>query len=421
MQKTENKIHIKSLLLLGLGTLLEWAEYTVYGYCAMTIAHKFFPIDDPTLGILKSFSVFAVGYLMRPLGAVLFGWIGDNIGRKPALMLSLILMGIAALGIGCLPTYNDIGITAPILLCVFRLLQGIAVSGEFNGAAIFLMENSKNHKTFMGAWIAASAAMGMVIGGLTAIWAQLPSSIEWAWRVPFLVGGLGALLGLLFRTKIKESYDFRTYQKRQPHPCKQNQYLKLFKQHKSSIIFVGLMGAFAGIFVYVNNIYFAVYLNTQFNYPRTIATQYAAFGEALSVIFILLFGKLGDKTNPRMIFYIGLVFTIFCSPFIFWLTTVNSNFNLIYAMTLFAILNGLTSAPMMRLAFEQFALLSRYTGISLSWSLFVAIFAGSAPMVAHTLVNYYALNPGWYVSIIGLICLIIMPQLDNKVSTIHHS
>lgn len=190
------KANHSPVAILSLGTALEWAEYTFYGYMAFTLSSLFFPQDIPHIGILKTFGVFAVGYIMRPLGAVLFGYIGDRIGRKQALMASICLMGISTFGIGSLPTYTTLGPLSAWLLLAFRLLQGLSVAGEYSGAWIYSIESAKKRPALAGSWISASAAAGMVIGGIAAFCISLPNVPSSAWRIPFLLGGISCFAGL---------------------------------------------------------------------------------------------------------------------------------------------------------------------------------------------------------------------------------
>lgn len=395
MQKT------KSLILIGLGTCLEWAEYTVYGYCALTLAQLFFYESNSYTAVLKTFTVFAVGYFMRPIGALLFGHIGDRFGRRPALLGALLLMGLATFGMGLLPTYEQIGITAPILLCALRLMQGIAVSGEFNGAAIYCIESSKRYPTLMGAWISANAALGMVIGGLAALWIAQPNTPSWAWRCPFLLGGIIAMMGLVMRRRLGESDAF--IQEDSTPNLTTSEYLK-------SCLYVGLCATFAGVFVYINNVYIVVYLVQQNLLNKTQAMQFAISSEGLSVLSILFWGYKAKQQDPRSMLYTGFTLALF-SPLFFTLLH-QTQFG--FCALLFALINGLTSAPMMKCLVDQFPTHYRYKGISFSWSVSVALFAGTAPVVAHHMVHQWQLSPGWYVALVAFFCLACLPWLDYK-------
>jgi MHS family proline/betaine transporter-like MFS transporter len=409
----ENKLNLSAIFLLGIGTLLEWAEYTIYGYSALIIAKNFFPFNNEVLSILNTFTVFAVGYLFRPFGALFFGYIGDTYGRKPALMGALILMGIATLGMGLLPTYAKIGMVAPVLLCILRLLQGMAVSGEFNGAAIYLIENSpQKNKSLMGAWISANAGLGMVIGGIGALLVLNPKAPDWAWRIPFLIGGISAIIALYMRKNISESHNFRSNIKEKEN--NKEPMLSLLLNYKKNILFVGLTAAFTGVFIYINNIYIVVYLSQYLDIGTSTAMKFAILGESLSVLLILFFGWAADKTSSRYYFYLGMALCIPLAPCIYWLLDTKEPFFILVAMIIFATINGLTSGPLMKCLYDQFPTIGKYTGISFSWGVFVAVFGGTAPIVAHTMLHNYNLNPGFYVSMFSLICVVFLPMLDSK-------
>jgi len=376
----------KAMLIATLGTLLEWAEYTFYGYMAIKLATLFFPQTNPNLSLLHTFGVFAIGYIMRPVGAIVFGHIGDRYGRRLALMSSIILMGIATLGIGLLPTYSQIGLWAPWTLLGLRMLQGIAVSGEYNGAAIFLIEQAPAHRAcYAGAWIPAAAASGMVLGGFAAYLVSLPDIPLWAWRIPFLLGGISCLIGLYLRRHIAESPTFlraKAQRALDPMPL-----MVVLKQYKRNLITISCIAAFTGIYVYIGNIYFVVFLKEQVGIATHHAVFYAMGGQALAALSIPVMGYWADYTqNPKQQYLNALLAIALISPLIFWLALKGTALSIGCAMMLYGLLNGYSSAPMMKLIYDALPTEIRYTGSSLAWSLSAAIFAGTAPMVAHFLI-----------------------------------
>lgn len=429
-----NSFKMKVTAIVSLGTLLEWAEYTFYGYLAIKISHIFFPDQDQFIATMKTYGIFAIGYIMRPLGAVFFGWIGDNFGRKPALMHSMIIMGISTFLIGCLQGYNDWGVLAPIALLILRMFQGIAVSGEYNGAGIFLIEKNKdNLPCLAGSWVSSSAALGMVIGGLAAFIVSLPSMPEWAWRVPFWAGGLSCLMGLYLRKNLSESEAF--IQQQTNKTKRANPMAIILKEHKAAFLYVAAIAAFTGIYVYTLNIYLVAFLRQYVLMPAYHASFFAFFGELLVFIFIPIMGYVADHGNPQRQYNLGLVIIAVSSPLLFTLFLTQNYFYITIAMLFYGFLNGMVCGPMVKLMVDQFPAEIRYTGISVAWSLSVAIFSGSAPMVAHYLTSQtrWLTGPGFYVSLSALVTLIIvtltakqpknqtaneaMPYLDQKVHT----
>jgi MHS family proline/betaine transporter-like MFS transporter len=185
------------------GNVMEWYDFSVYGFFARTIGNLYFPTDDPKTSLLAAFAVFAVGFLMRPLGAVLFGYIGDRVGRGPALLWSVVAMAVPTFVIGALPTYAEIGITASLLMLLCRIVQGLAVGGEYTSSAVFLAETAHPHQRgATAAWAPFGAIAGILLGSAVgaAIFNAMPLEqvVAWGWRLPFLlgvvVGGVGFLL-----------------------------------------------------------------------------------------------------------------------------------------------------------------------------------------------------------------------------------
>lgn len=384
--------------ILSLGTLIEWAEYTFYGYMALSLSKLFFPTHQAQTGLLNTFAIFALGYLMRPLGAIVFGHIGDKWGRKPALMGSLLLMGAATFSIGCLPTYSTLGLTAPWLLLILRMLQGIAISGEYHGAGIFLIENTQRNPCFTSSWVSASAAGGMVLGGLAAFIVSHPLSPPWMWRLPFLLAGTSCVLSLWLRRNIKEHLSPSSH----PFPL-----LNVIKYYKKSLLLTFAISAFTGIFVYISNVYMVVFLKQFSSLPTHHATFFALFGEVIVMIFIPILGYFADRFHPYRQYQYGLLLIMMISPLIFILASSSHYLLILLAMIIYGLLNALVCSPMIKILYDQFPATSRYTGISLGWNLSAALFSGSAPLVAQYLASQWLLAPSFYISGIALITYLL--------------
>ena len=411
--------HSRAITLAIVGTVLEWAEYTFYGYMALQLANHFFPAQNASLAVLKTFAIFALGYIIRPLGAILFGHIGDVRGRKPALMWSLIIMGLATLAIGFLPTYERIGVLAPIGLLICRLIQGFAVSGEYNGAGIFLLETagSKN-PCFMSSLIPASAAFGMVLGGVAAFLVSLPQAPIWAWRLPFLLGALGCFMGVYLRRTASETQVFS--QAKASKTLYQIPFFALWDQNKRSMIFTAAVGAFTGIYVYIGNVYFIVFLKQQAGLPTHTATLFAIIGESLVALLIPVMGYVADNTNPLKQYRQGLLSIVCFAPLIFYLSKNGNYFGILIGVGLYGITQATICAPMVKLLYDVFPPSLRYTGTSFAWNMSVAIFAGTAPMVANLLVDDFSwiYGPGFYVSLTA-ICTLLLTRLGKEKANLY--
>ena len=205
----------RTLLAGAVGNVLEWYDFALYGYFAPVFAALFFPSNSPSVSLISAFGVFAVGFLARPLGAMLFGYWGDTLGRRNALAWSILLMAIPTCLVGLLPTYDTIGVIAPIALTLCRFLQGLSVGGEFTGSATFLVEHaSASQRGYVGSWAGFSAQIGALLG--SGVGALVASNLadetlrQWGWRIPFMMGGLIAVVGWYVRTSVPESPAFET-------------------------------------------------------------------------------------------------------------------------------------------------------------------------------------------------------------------
>lgn len=399
--------------LLSLGTLLEWAEYTFYGYMGILFSTLFFPESSPHVGLLKAYGIFAAGYLMRPFGAVLFGYIGDKFGRKPALTLSLLLMGGSTFAIGCLPTYQTLGLLSAVLLLLLRFIQGLAISGEYNGAGIFLVEkNVSQYPCVAGSWIGASAAGGMVCGGIAAFLTSHPYAPDWAWRLPFLLGGISCLVGFYARQRLDETHIPASKSSSSP-------IIEVFKHHKQALIITGAIAAFTGIYVYIGNIYIVIFLKQYAEIPVHHATFFAIFGEIIVMFSIPLFAYVADKTEPYRQFTTGLILIALFTPLVFMLCETGHYSLITTAMIIYGILNGLVCGPMVKILCDQFPSHIRYTGISFAWNAAAAIFSGTALMVAQYISTTFEwkLGPSFYVSFIAIITYFITKSYFPSYST----
>lgn len=414
---------IKLVFIASLGTLLEWAEYTFYGYFAMKLATLFFPADNDFISLIKTFGIFASGYLMRPIGAYLFGKIGDLHSRSKALFWSMMLMGGCGLGIGLLPTYHTIGLWAPILLLFFRLLQGISVGGEYNGAGIFLTEQfGSKHRCLSGAFTCMAAAFGMVLGGLAAFCVTQPNMPEWAWRVPFLLGGLSCFVGLWLRRSFLSTMTLSATL-----PNTSIQLLPFLKQYQGHLLVAFCLAAITGVFVYVNNIYFVVFLTKEVGLLMHQATLVAILGETLVALLIPFFAWYADKTNPVKLYLWALFLSMIFTPFIFWFAQSGDIKSLLVSQLIFAVLNAMLSAPLVYILVHLFPAGVRYRSISIAYSIGAAIFGGTAPMVAKYIQSQYdwvwygiIYSPSLYVCFFALITWFVVRYNASKIHHFQH-
>lgn len=388
---SSNQAGISTLILPGIiGNILEWYDFSLYGYFAPVIAKLFFPTTDKFLSLLATFGVFAIGFLMRPLGAVIFGYFGDRTGRKKTLATAVMLMAIPTTLIGLLPTYAHIGISAGILLLICRLLQGLAVGGEFTGSIVYITEHAPNRLRGMyGSWTMFSAFTGLLIGsGVGAIMsALLPAEAlsSWGWRIPFLMGLLLGVVGLYLRLRMPETPNFLAMKAKQE--ILKNPLNQAFKVAiRPMVMSVGLVFlpamSFYLLFVFLSS-YMTAFLHLPLHISLTVNTL-----SMLGIILVIPWvGLLSDKIGRKPVLQIGaLGFIIFSYP-LFLLLQQATFTSVLLAQLSFAILVSFAYAAIPATLVELVATNVRYTAMSFPYNLSNAIFGGTAPLVATYLIE----------------------------------
>ena len=373
-----------------LGNGLEWYDYALYGTFTALISKHFFPAGDENVALIATFGIFAIGFLMRPLGAMMFGYIGDKYGRKNALSLSILMMAIPTACIGLLPTYSMIGIYAPILLTLIRLVQGVAIGGEFGGSIVYLVEHAKPaNKNRVGSLSMLSMLMGLFFGTMiSAVLAKIMSPEDFdtfGWRIPFILGFFIGLVGLYIRTKLHESPVFIEAQ--EAGHVSESPISETFKNnYKEVLLGVGLYLAVTIPF----------YLQTVFMPSFMVKFMHFSSADAL-IIYLIVLGvmmictpisaMLCDTTNrERLMKIIAVCYLLFAIPYVYLLDYKTFTFALI-SQAVFASIIAFYIAPIPTLVTELFPARTRYTGMSLACNLAAAIFGGTAPMLITTLIT----------------------------------
>lgn len=405
----------KRVIVATLGTFLEWAEFTYYAYIANIIAALFFPELGNRLGLIATFSVFAIGYFFRPLGSLYFGYLGDKKGRRVALQVSIMLMGISSFLIGCLPTYSSIGILAPVLLILLRCTQGFAVSGEFNGSAIYLMEHDLEKPCQAGSWTGFASALGMMFGGLMSAIISFPQMPGWAWRVPFLLGTLSCFCALYFRINLSESPAFLAISKDK----KANPLNNLFKSHKTQMVKAALLVAALGIYIYIMNVFYAAHLMKHTTLQASETKLIVTIAQGLVVLFIFIIGMFADHVNEKRIIEFGFLGYFIAAPLAYLIPQSNSFSLILTAQIPYALCNAMVGVPIFKLLNDFFPTHIRYSGVSIAWGVSMAIFGGTAPLVANYLQDLSALSfaPVFYILLFAGVALFVL-QNEKKAVTI---
>ncbi|OGV26838.1 MAG: hypothetical protein A3F18_02650 [Legionellales bacterium RIFCSPHIGHO2_12_FULL_37_14] len=384
----------------AIGNALEWYDFTIYAFFVPIIAKQFFPHKDPFLSLLATFGVFAVGFLVRPFGAVLFGYIGDHVGRKKALIISMIMMSFPTFLIGLLPNYQHIGLAAPILLVLLRIVQGLAVSGELTTATVFLIEHADVDKRgIAGSLAMSSALLGMVF---SAVFATLTSQLLidenlmlWGWRLPFLLGGLIGIMGLIVRLR---SIDPSIYLNHKESSNKVNLWVHLRSLPVNTVV----VGIFLTSVMACSNYFLVAFFNTFLVTTEGLALRPVmvinAVAITLQVILTVVMGRISDFVGRKLVLGLGMV-SMACAIYpIFWMLTQKSLFFAFLGEITFACVASMLTGLIPTTLAEMFDTFNRNTGISVSYNLSLALFGGTAPLIALSLVawSHNVFAPAWY-------------------------
>jgi metabolite-proton symporter len=374
------------------GTTIEWYDFFLYGAAAALVFNKlFFPSFEPLVGTLLAFTTYAVGFVARPVGGVVFGHYGDKIGRKKLLVISLVLMGGATFAIGLLPTYAAIGVGAPLLLVTLRAVQGFAIGGEWGGAVLLVSEHgSPKHRGFWASWPQAGAPAGNLLatGVLFVMSAALSPEafLSWGWRVPFLLSGLLVLVGLYIRLAVSETPVFEQARRKaeaaggsapKPAPV-----VEILRHHKRSVLIA--MGArlVENVSYYLITAFVLTYLTQQVQVPRSVALQAVLIGSAIELVTIPLWGALSDRVGRRPVYLFGAVgIGLWGWPF-FALLDSGSAPAAIAAVTVGLLFHGAMYGPQAAFFSELFTTGVRYSGASIGCQLASVVAGSLAPIIA---------------------------------------
>ena len=377
-----------------IGTTIEWYDFFLYGSAAALIFNKlFFPSFDPFVGTLLAFATYAVGFVARPLGGIVFGHYGDRIGRKRLLMLSLVLMGLATILIGLLPTYGQIGIWAPAGLIALRLVQGFAVGGEWGGAVLMAAEHGDGaRRGFWASWPQAGVAAGSLLSaGVLALVSRVQSDADflaWGWRVPFLLSAVLVALGWYIRHRVEESPMFEKALAEVEAPPRLPAMEVLRERPRAILLGAGLRVG-ENISYYILTVFSLTFLVDVAAETRGLALEALLIGAAVQFAAIPLFGRLSDRIGRRPVYAFGAL-GLAAFGFAFFPMLASGNAALIVlAIVVGLVLHSAMYGPQAAFITELFPTGIRYSGVSIAYQL-TAIFAGSlAPLVALWLYRAY--------------------------------
>lgn len=373
------------------GSALEWYDFYLYGTAAALVFNRIiFVNSDPVVATLAAFATFAVGYLIRPLGGLIFGRMGDTLGRKRVLVLTLLIMGVATFLMGLTPSYEQIGIWAPIMLIVLRLVQGIGAGAEFGGAAIFSVEHADPRRRGLhGAWPSAGVYLGLLMAsGVFAVVTQLPEDqfLAWGWRIPFLLSAVVVIVALIIRLRLAESPAFVAMQSEEHAPV--SPVRTVFAQEKTGMLTLFPAQLPQNVVSSINLAFITAYLVGNLQLSASVGPVATTIGTAVTMVLLPVFGALSDRIGRRPVILFGIVFSgIFAFPY-FWLIGGGEAPALVVVAIVLSLGLGVGAmfGPQAAYFAELFTGGARFTGLAFSRELAGAVSAGTTPLIAVALV-----------------------------------
>jgi MFS family permease len=404
----------------SLGTVIEWYDFFLYGTAAaLVFPHLFFPAQEGTVGALLSFATFATGFAARPIGGIVFGHLGDRVGRKTVLVTTLILMGVATVGIGLLPTYDQVGVAAPVLLVALRIVQGLGTGGEWGGAALMTKENGSSRAGFFGSFLSASVFAGLILGSVvyTALASVLTEEqlFGWGWRVPFLVSVLLVVVGLWIRRDLPETAEFERVKRSE---ARERAPIVAALRRPRNVIAIFLMRVGQNTTFYIVSVFVLTYATTTLDLPRPTILAATLIGALVAGLLCPLYGHLGDCFGFGRVMLVALaVQAAFAFPFFLLVDT--RNFAAILIAVVVAIAGGAAAADAIQPAYftGMFGTQSRFSGVSIGREGGTVIGGGLAPLIAAGLLAWqggssWAVS-GWMLltSLLGIVGVLLVRPL----------
>ncbi len=375
---------------------MEWYDFAVYGFFAVTIGRLFFPSDQPAISLIAAFGAFAAGFLVRPLGGLVFGRIGDLVGRQRAMLLSVMAMAIPTVLMGLLPTFASVGIMAPILLVVLRLVQGLSVGGEYTSSLVFLVEHAPpGRRAFTAVWGAWGATAGTLLGsgaGFVTAAMLAPDQLEsWGWRVPFLLGGCVAFVGFWLR---------RGLHAEAPVAASKSPTRDVFTKYRGPVLRVALLNLGFGVGFYTVFVYAVSYLEQVSKLSDKQALRNNSIAMLMLLIVMPLTAKLADKHGRKVVLAVGFTMLAATAVPLFHLMGLGIRGVTIGCQLALALPLGIVAGAIAATNVELMPREVRCTGLAFAYNLSVGVFGGMTPMVVTWATSYLGnpTAPGYWVA-----------------------
>lgn len=406
----------------SIGNAVEWFDFAIYGLLATYIAEKFFPPGDETAALLSTFAVFAAAFFMRPLGGFFFGPLGDRIGRQRVLALVILLMSASTLVIGLVPSYDSIGVAAPLILLFLRCLQGFSAGGEYGSGACFLAEYATDkHRGFIVSFLVWSVVVGFLLGALTVTGLETvlsePAMDSYGWRIPFLIAGVLGVVGLYIRLQLSDTPEFENL--REKGEVATSPLREALRTSWRPILQIAGLVVIHNVGFYIVFTYLPTYFTESLEFTKVDAFISIAVASIVAILLIPPLGALSDRIGRKPLLYSGAIgFAVFAYP-LFLLLNSGSLAAAVTAHAALAALESVFVSASLAAGAELFATRVRSSGYSIGYNVSVAIFGGTAPYVATWLVDRTGnqIAPAYYViaaAVISIATLLTMRETARQ-------
>ncbi len=418
-QGAPNRHGLSSTVAGVIGNVMEWYDFALFGYFAPLIAASFFPAGNHLTSLLQTYGVFAAGFMMRSLGAVLFVYIGDRFGRSRALFLSVLMMGFPTFLLGLIPTYDRIGVWAPILLVGVRLIQGLSVGGEFSGSVTYMVETAPpGRRGYAGSWANFGSLSGTLLGSATAAaFATLlsgPALHNWGWRVPFLLGLLIAAFALYMRSNLPDTKLFVEHAKNH---TQDNPLHETLTRNRRQTILAVLFASGYGVFFYVPLVYLPSYADTELGMSLAAALRLNALATAIMLPLIPLSGIVSDRWVRRKYLLLGAFTCMALIAYPLFKAVGGTDLaTLAFAQISFALLIAVPVGCAPAMFAEMFPTEDRLTGYSLAFNIGMGVVGGTAPMIVTALIGLTGsvLSPGFYLAAMSFVSVTALAFIPDR-------